>query len=117
MLGDDFEDVCVVRADRHDHGAVHVSDRREETFCPAERSASRFESSDLDPWGVLKDLQFRKVWARDLQVQRALVRFEPELLPELLLVAFLAHVEGAFAEAPATVPEIVSVSFCSKTRW
>jgi len=77
----------VVRADRHDHGAVHVSIVARKHFAPR-TFGLRFESSDLDPWGVLKDLQFRKVWARDLQVQRALVRFEPELLPELLLVAF-----------------------------
>src|SRR5947209_10976005 len=32
MLRDHFEDVRVVGADRHDHGAVHKADRRQETL-------------------------------------------------------------------------------------
>src|SRR2546426_4766708 len=104
MLRDHFEDVRVVGADRHDHGAVHKTDRRQETLRAPERASARFESGDLDPRAVLEDLELREVRTRDLQIQRALVRLEPELLPELVSVPFLSHVERALPEATRDRP-------------
>src|SRR2546425_10604203 len=104
MLRDHFEDVRVVGADRHDHGAVHEADRRQETLRAPERASARFESGDLDPRAVLEDLELREVRTRDLQIQRALVRLEPELLPKLVSVPFLSHVERALPEATRDRP-------------
>src|SRR3989475_1150869 len=104
MLRDHFEDVRVVCADRHDHGAVHQADRRQETLRAPERASARFESGDLDPRAVLEDLELREVRTRDLQIQRALVRLEPELLPKLVSVPFLSHVERALPEATRDRP-------------
>src|SRR2546428_7589044 len=104
MLRDHFEDVRVVGADRHDHGAVHEADRRQETLRAPERASARFESGDLDPRRVLEDLELREVRTRDLQIQRALVRLEPELLPKLVSVPFLSHVERALPEATRDRP-------------
>src|SRR5256712_8863282 len=104
MLRDHLEDVGVVGADRHDHGAVHQANRRQETLRAPERASARFESGDLDPRAVLEDLELREVRTRDFQVQRALVRLEPELLPELVSVALLSHVERALPEATRDRP-------------
>src|SRR5437867_3833528 len=104
MLRDHFEDVRVVGADRHDDGAVHEADRREETLRAPERASARLESGDLNPRAVLEDLELREVRTRDLQIQRALVRLEPEFLPELVSVAFLSHVERALTEATRDRP-------------
>src|SRR3989441_10537921 len=104
MLRDHLEDVGVVGADRHDHGAVHQANRRQETLRAPERASARLESGDLDPRAVLEDLELREVRTRDFQVQRALVRLEPELLPKLVSVAFLSHVERALAEATRDGP-------------
>src|SRR3989449_10935803 len=92
VLRDHLEDVRVMRADRHDHRAIDVTDRREETFRAAERPSRGVEARDLDPGTLLEDLQLRKIRARDLQVQGAFVRFEPELLAELVFVPLLTHV-------------------------
>src|SRR5216117_4425526 len=99
MLRDHLEDVRVVRANRHDYGAIHVACRRQEALRSAERTASRLEARDLDAGAVLKDLHLRQIGSRHLQVQRAFVRLEPEFLAELVSVALLAHVERALAEA------------------
>src|SRR5213593_1690610 len=99
VLRDHLEDVRVMRADRHDHRAIHVTDRREETLRTAERPSCGVEASDLDPGTFLEDLQLRKIRARDLQVQGAFVRFEPEFLAELVFVSFLTHVERAFMQS------------------
>src|SRR2546427_5733187 len=104
MLRDHFEDVRVVGADRHDHGAVHKADRRQEALRAPERASARLESGDLDPRAVLEDLELREVRTRDLQIQRALVRLEPELLPKLVSVPFLSHVERALPEATRDRP-------------
>src|SRR5256712_10519208 len=104
MLRDHFEDVRVVGADRHDHDAVHEADRRQESLRAPERASARFESGDLEPWAVLEDLELREVRTRDLQIQRALVRLEPELLPKLVSVPFLSHVERALPEATRDRP-------------
>src|SRR5438128_7399407 len=104
MLRDHLDDVRVVGADRHDHGAVHQANRRQETLRAPERAATRLESGDLDPRAVLEDLELREVRTRDLQIQCALVRLEPELLPELVSVAFLSHVERALTEATRDRP-------------
>src|SRR2546425_1551946 len=98
VLRDHLEYVCMVRSDRHDHGAVDVAHRREETFRTAERPPRGLEGSDLDARSLLEDLQLREIRARDLQVQGAFVRLEPELLPELVFVPFLPHVERALAQ-------------------
>src|SRR2546426_11662438 len=99
VLRDHLEDVRVMRADRHDHRAIDVTDRREETFRAAERPSRGVEARDLDPGTFLEDLQLRKIRARDLQVQGAFVRFEPELLAKLVFVPFLTHVERAFMQS------------------
>src|SRR3989441_9062765 len=104
VLRNHFEDVRVMRADRHDHRAIDVTDGREETFRAAERPSRGVEAGDLDPRALLEDLQLREIRARDLQVQGAFVRFEPELLAELVFVPFLAHVEGALAKATRDGP-------------
>src|SRR5881628_4270123 len=88
-----------MRADRHDYRAIHVTDRREKTFRTAERASRGVEACDLDPRALLEDLQLREIRARDLQVQGAFVRFEPELLAELVFVPFLTHVERAFMQS------------------
>src|SRR5947208_13897991 len=77
---------------------------REETFRAAEGAARGFEARDLDPRALLKDLQPRQVRAAALQIQRPLVRLEPELLAELALVASLPQVEGALHEAAGDGP-------------
>src|SRR5881409_4009421 len=87
-----------MRADRHDHCAIDVPDRRKETFRTAERPSNGVETGDLNPGALLEDLQLRKIRARDLQVQRAFVWFEPELLAELVFVPFLPHVERALVQ-------------------
>src|SRR5881296_436747 len=87
-----------MRADRHDHCAIDVPDRRKETFRTAERPSNGVETGDLNPGALLENLQLRKIRARDLQVQRAFVWFEPELLAELVFVPFLPHVERALAQ-------------------
>src|SRR6059036_1764079 len=94
----------MVRADRHDDRAVDMADRREEAFRASERPPGGFEACDLDARTVLENLQFREIRAPNLEVQRALVRLEPELLAELVLVAFLAHVERALTEAARDGP-------------
>src|SRR5437667_4661846 len=104
VLRDDFEDVRMVRADRHDHRAVHVTDRREEALRAAERPPGGFKARDLDAGALLEDLQFREIRARDLEVPCAFVRLEPELLAELVLVSLLPHVEGALAQAARDGP-------------
>src|SRR3989454_336627 len=104
VLRDHLEHIRVMRADRHDHRAIHVTDRREETFRTAERASRSVEARDLDPRALLEDLELREIRARDLQVQRAFVRFEPELLAELVFVPFLPHVEGALAKATRDSP-------------
>src|SRR5947209_18453746 len=90
-----------MRADRHDHRAIDVTDGREETLRAAERPSRGVEAGDLDPGALLEDLQLREIRARDLQVQGAFVGLEPELLAELVFVTFLLHVECSFAQ-PAT---------------
>src|SRR5437899_10395938 len=104
MLLDHAEDVRVVGADRHDHGAVHKTDRRQETLRAPERASARFESGDLNPRPVLEDLELREVRTRDLQIQRALVRLAPELLPNLVSVPFLSHVARALPAATRDRP-------------
>src|SRR2546428_6715509 len=99
MLRARLEALGMMCPDRHDHGAVHMTRGRQETLRSAERPAARLEARDLDPWGVLKDLHLRQVRSVHLQVQRALVRLEPQFLAELLPVAFLPHVEGALAKS------------------
>src|SRR2546427_4097029 len=99
VLRDHLEDVRVMRADRHDHRAIDVTDRRGDTLRAAERPSRRVEARDLDPGTLLEDLQLRKIRARDLQVQGAFVRFEPELLAELIFVPFLTHVKRAFMQS------------------
>src|SRR6266571_6184522 len=98
VLRDHLEDIRVMRADRHDHCAIDVPDRRKETFRTAERPSNGVETGDLNPGALLENLQLRKIRARDLQVQRAFVWFEPELLAELVFVPFLPHVERALAQ-------------------
>src|SRR3989441_1628777 len=98
VLRDHLEDIRVMRADRHDHRAIHVTDGREETLRAAERPSRGVEAGDLDPGALLEDLQLREIRARDFQVQGAFVRLEPELLAELVFVPFLPHVERAFAQ-------------------
>src|SRR3989441_4029182 len=87
-----------MRADRHDHRAIDVTDGREETLRAAERPSRGVEAGDLDPGALLEDLQLREIRARDLQVQGAFVGLEPELLAELVFVPFLPHVERALAQ-------------------
>src|SRR5438128_1781875 len=89
----------MVRADGHDHRAVHVTNGGEKALRATERPSGGFEPRDLDAGTLLENLQFREVRARDLEVQGALVRFEPELLAELVLVSLLPHVEGALAKS------------------
>src|SRR5439155_88420 len=79
-------------------------DRREEALRAAERPPGGFEGCDLDAGALLEDLQFREIRARDLEVQCAFVRVEPELLAELVLVSLLPHVEGALAQAARDGP-------------
>src|SRR2546428_12373478 len=88
-----------MRADRHDQCAIDLPDRRKETFRTAERPSNGVETGHLNPGALLENLQLRKLRARDLQVQRAFVWFDPELLAELVLVPFLPHVERALAKA------------------
>src|SRR3990172_3546722 len=99
VLRNHLEHVRVMRADRHDHRTVHMAGGREEALRAAERAAPGLESRDLNPGRLLEDLELRKVRTVNLQVQRALVWLEPELLAELVPVPFLAHVERAFADA------------------
>src|SRR5438093_10459703 len=94
-----FEYVRVVRADWHDDRAIDVARCREEAFRAAEGAARGFEARDLDPRALLKALELRQVRPAHLQMPRPLVRLDPELLSELVLVASLAHVEGALPEA------------------
>src|SRR3989475_1967015 len=94
----------MVRADRHDDRAVDMADRREEAFRAAERATRGLEACDLDARTILENLQFREIRAPDLEVQRALVRLEPELLAELVFVSFLSHVERALVEAARDGP-------------
>src|SRR5207247_10617546 len=68
------------------------------------RGAPGFVARDLGPRALLKDPQLRQVRPADLQIQRPLVRLEPELLSELVLVASLAHVESALPEAARDGP-------------
>src|SRR5881296_3001596 len=84
VLRDHLEDIRVMRADRHDHRAIHVTDRRQETLRTAERPSRSVEARDFNPGALLEDLQLREVRARDLQIQGAFVRLEPELLAELV---------------------------------
>src|SRR5437867_8667479 len=88
-----------MRADRHDYRAIHVTDRREETFRTPERPSRGVEARDLDSRALLEDLQLREIRARDLQVQGAFVRFEPELLAELIFVPLLTHVERTLMQS------------------
>src|SRR5207247_10250608 len=76
VLRDDFEDVRMVRADRHDHRAVHVTDRREQARRATERPPGGFEACDLDARALLDGLQLRELRARDLEVQGAFVRLD-----------------------------------------
>src|SRR5207245_5544498 len=65
VLRDHLEDIRVVRANRHDHRAIDMPDRREKTFRSTERASCGVEAGDLDPGALLEDLQLREIRARD----------------------------------------------------
>src|SRR3990172_3829938 len=54
--GDDLEDVRVVRAEGHDHGAGALLERGGEALRPAERAPARLELPDGDPLGGAEEL-------------------------------------------------------------
>src|SRR5437773_6322446 len=84
--------------DGQDHRAIHPLQLGAEHLRPAECAPRGLEPVDRRALLPEEDDELRELRPGDLQVQRALVRLEPELLPELVLVSLLAHVERALTE-------------------